>query len=63
MDFLTRFGLDKSRFTLLVMVLILLMGITSYFTLWQIEVPSVHTRSGAKLSGATGDSHLTWQVA
>ena len=54
MDFLTRFGLDKSRFTLLVMVLILLMGITSYFNLPKREDPAITIRTAAVIAEFDG---------
>ncbi|MEM7653964.1 MAG: efflux RND transporter permease subunit, partial [Pseudomonadota bacterium] len=49
-----RFGLDKSRFTLLVMVLILLMGITSYFNLPKREDPAITIRTAAVIAEFDG---------
>ncbi len=47
MDFITRFGLSKSRFTYLVMAVILAMGISSYFALPKRENPAITIRQAA----------------
>lgn len=47
MDILTRFGLEKSRFTWLVMALILLMGVTSYMGIPKREDPAITIRTAA----------------
>ncbi|MEM8957253.1 MAG: efflux RND transporter permease subunit [Pseudomonadota bacterium] len=47
MEFLTRFGLEKSRFTWLVMALILLMGVTSYLGIPKREDPAITIRTAA----------------
>ena len=46
MDFLTRFGLDKSRFTILMMIGILFMGISSYIDIPKRENPEITIRTG-----------------
>ncbi|MEO1193119.1 MAG: efflux RND transporter permease subunit [Pseudomonadota bacterium] len=45
MDFITRFGLDKSRFTLFVMLLILAMGVLSYLGIPKRENPEITIRT------------------
>ncbi|MEM9224339.1 MAG: efflux RND transporter permease subunit [Pseudomonadota bacterium] len=45
MDLLTRFGLDKSRFTVLMMLLILAMGISSYLSIPKRENPEITIRT------------------
>lgn len=47
MDFLTRFGLEKSRFTWLLMALILMMGIMSYIGIPKREDPAITIRTAA----------------
>lgn len=47
MDFLTRFGLLKSRMTYLVMILILIMGATSYLNLPKRADPAITIRTAA----------------
>jgi len=47
MDFLTRFGLEKSRMTYLVMTLILIMGVTSYLNLPKRADPAITIRTAA----------------
>ena len=47
MDFLTRFGLEKSRMTYLVMTLILIMGATSYLNLPKRADPAITIRTAA----------------
>ncbi|MEM9197124.1 MAG: efflux RND transporter permease subunit [Pseudomonadota bacterium] len=56
MDFLTRFGLDKSRFTILMMVLILAMGATSYLTVPKRENPEITIRTAVITAGFEGMS-------
>ncbi|MEM6412013.1 MAG: efflux RND transporter permease subunit [Pseudomonadota bacterium] len=45
MDALTRFGLDNSRFTWLMMALILLLGVTSYLGIPKREDPAITIRT------------------
>ncbi|MEL6767960.1 MAG: efflux RND transporter permease subunit [Pseudomonadota bacterium] len=45
MDFVTRFGLEKTRFTILMMLLILAMGIASYLTIPKREDPEITIRT------------------
>ncbi|WP_039017413.1 efflux RND transporter permease subunit [Halocynthiibacter namhaensis] len=45
MEFLTRFGIEKSRLTLLVIVGLLLMGMMTYFDLAKRENPAITIRS------------------
>jgi len=45
MDFLTRFGLDKSRLTLLAMIGMLLVGVLSYIELPKRENPAITIRN------------------
>ncbi len=45
MDFLTRFGLNKSRFTVLVMIGLLLQGLITYGSLPKRENPAITIRS------------------
>ncbi|MEM9239719.1 MAG: efflux RND transporter permease subunit [Pseudomonadota bacterium] len=47
MEFLTRFGLEKSRFTWLLMALILVMGIMSYIGIPKREDPAITIRTAA----------------
>lgn len=47
MDFVTRFGLQKSRMTYLVMILILIMGATSYLNLPKRADPAITIRTAA----------------
>ncbi|MEM8813955.1 MAG: efflux RND transporter permease subunit, partial [Pseudomonadota bacterium] len=56
MDFLTRFGLDNSRFTSLVMILILLMGLISYLGLPKREDPAITIRTAAAITTFEGMS-------
>ncbi|MEM1048531.1 MAG: efflux RND transporter permease subunit [Pseudomonadota bacterium] len=56
MDFLTRFGLDNSRFTSLVMILILLMGLISYLGLPKREDPAITIRTAAAIATFDGMS-------
>lgn len=44
MDFITRFGLSKSRFTYAMMAVILFMGISAYFSLPKRENPAITIR-------------------
>ncbi|MEM6847224.1 MAG: efflux RND transporter permease subunit [Pseudomonadota bacterium] len=45
MDFFTRFGLDRNRFTILMMLLILAMGVSSYLGLPKRENPEITIRT------------------
>ena len=54
MDALTRFGLEKSRFTVLVMICILMMGWTSYQSLPKRENPSITIRTAAVIAEFDG---------
>ncbi|MEL6264965.1 MAG: efflux RND transporter permease subunit, partial [Pseudomonadota bacterium] len=45
MDFLTRFGLEKTRFTALMMLMMLAMGITSYLGIPKREDPEITIRT------------------
>lgn len=45
MEFLTRFGIDRSRFTIFVMVIVLLMGLAAYFDLSKREDPAITIRT------------------
>ncbi|MEM7045511.1 MAG: efflux RND transporter permease subunit, partial [Pseudomonadota bacterium] len=56
MDFLTRFGLDTSRFTILMMVAILLMGVFSYTSLPKRENPIITIRTAAVIAEFDGMS-------
>lgn len=56
MDFLTRFGLNSSRFTYLVMILLLLMGTLSYFSLPKREDPAITIRTAAVVAEFEGMS-------
>lgn len=47
MDFLTRFGLEKSRMTYMVMFLIVIMGVTSYLNLPKRADPAITIRTAA----------------
>ncbi|MEO1113835.1 MAG: efflux RND transporter permease subunit [Pseudomonadota bacterium] len=47
MDFLTRFGLEKSRMTYLVMTLLLIMGASSYLNLPKRADPAITIRTAA----------------
>ncbi len=45
MDALTRFGIDKTRFTVFMMVIVLLMGVKVYFGLSKREDPAITIRT------------------
>ena len=45
MDFLTRFGLEKNRLTIIVMIGLMLMGLSTYFNLPKRENPAITIRS------------------
>lgn len=45
MDFLTRFGLEKSQFTVLMMIAILLLGLSSYLQIPKREDPEITIRT------------------
>ncbi|MEM8838073.1 MAG: efflux RND transporter permease subunit, partial [Pseudomonadota bacterium] len=45
MDFLTRFGLEKNRFTVLAMLVILALGIQSYIQIPKRENPEITIRT------------------
>ncbi len=49
MDFLTRFGLDKTRFTALMMLVILAMGVASYLGIPKRENPEITIRTAVVL--------------
>ncbi|MEM7696504.1 MAG: efflux RND transporter permease subunit [Pseudomonadota bacterium] len=54
MDVFTRFGLDRSRFTVLTMLLILVMGVTSYFGLPKRENPELTIRTAVVVINFAG---------
>lgn len=56
MDLLTRFGLEKSRFTYLMMLFLLMVGITSYLDLPKREDPEITIRTAAVLTEFKGMS-------
>ncbi|MEM9048661.1 MAG: efflux RND transporter permease subunit [Pseudomonadota bacterium] len=56
MDFLTRFGLDKSRFTILMMALILAVGAMSYLGIPKRENPEITIRTAVVTAGFEGMS-------
>ncbi|MEM6547984.1 MAG: efflux RND transporter permease subunit [Pseudomonadota bacterium] len=56
MDFLTRFGLDTSRFTYLMMALILLLGVSSYLNVPKRENPTITIRTAAVIAEFEGMS-------
>ncbi|MEO1774574.1 MAG: efflux RND transporter permease subunit [Pseudomonadota bacterium] len=56
MDFLTRFGLEKSRFTILAMLGILAFGIASYTSLPKREDPAITIRTAVVLAEFEGMS-------
>ncbi|MEM9097367.1 MAG: efflux RND transporter permease subunit [Pseudomonadota bacterium] len=56
MDFLTRFGLDKTRFTALMMLLILAMGIFSYTGIPKREDPEITIRTAVVSASFDGMS-------
>ena len=56
MDFLTRAGLEKSRFTVLAMLLILLMGATSYLNLPKRDDPAITIRTALVVAEFDGMS-------
>ena len=56
MDFLTRFGLDKSRFTGLVMVLVVTIGLLSYVGIPKREDPAITIRTAAVIATFGGMS-------
>ena len=54
MDFITRFGLSKSRFTYLVMAVVLAMGVSAYLSLPKRENPAITIRQAAVVANFTG---------
>ncbi len=56
MDGLARFGLDKSRLTVLVMVGLLLMGTLAYLSLPKRENPAITIRTAAVIATFDGMS-------
>ena len=54
MDFITRFGLSKSRFTILVMAVVLAMGIVAYNALPKRENPAITIRIAAVIAEFKG---------
>ena len=56
MDFLTRFGLDKSRFTYLMMVIILMTGVLAYNSIPKREDPAITIRTGVVIAKFDGMS-------
>ncbi|GAB5387681.1 MAG: efflux RND transporter permease subunit VmeI [Alphaproteobacteria bacterium] len=56
MEILTRFGIDKSRFTILAMILILFLGATSYLGLPKREDPEITIRTAAVIVNNMGMS-------
>jgi len=55
-DFLTRFGLEKSRFTYLIMISLLAMGLLSYIGIPKREDPAITIRTAAVLAKFEGMS-------
>ena len=58
MDFLTKFGLEKSRLTVLVMLGLLIMGAVTYTQLPKLENPAITIRTAvvsASFSGMSPD--------
>ncbi len=53
---LTRFGIEKSRFTVFMMVIILLMGVTVYFDLSKREDPAITIRTAVVTAAFPGMS-------
>ncbi len=49
MDFLTRFGIEKSRFTALMMVAVITMGLAAYLSLPKREDPAITIRTAVVL--------------
>ena len=58
MDLITRFGLEKTRFTVLMMLLILALGIASYLTIPKREDPEITIRT-AVVAAAFADRERT----
>lgn len=56
MDIITRFGLDKSRFTCLSMALILIVGMLSYLSIPKREDPEITIRTAVVISTFDGMS-------
>ncbi|MEM8743361.1 MAG: efflux RND transporter permease subunit [Pseudomonadota bacterium] len=56
MDFLTRFGLEHSRFTILVMLSLLVMGVMTYASLPKREDPAITIRTAAVIASFDGMS-------
>ncbi|MEM8625485.1 MAG: efflux RND transporter permease subunit, partial [Pseudomonadota bacterium] len=56
MDLITRFGLDKTRFTALMMLLILAMGISSYVSIPKREDPEITIRTAVVSASFEGMS-------
>ncbi|MEM0945622.1 MAG: efflux RND transporter permease subunit, partial [Pseudomonadota bacterium] len=56
MDFVTRFGLEKTRFTALFMVLILVMGLASYLGIPKRENPEITIRTAVVSASFEGMS-------
>ncbi|MEM7523645.1 MAG: efflux RND transporter permease subunit, partial [Pseudomonadota bacterium] len=54
MDLITRFGLDKSRFTYLVMLAVIMMGTLSYLSLPKREDPAITIRTAAIIANFDG---------
>ena len=54
MDFITRFGLSKSRFTYLIMAVVVAMGVSSYFSLPKRENPAITIRQAAVVANFKG---------
>ncbi|WP_298922151.1 efflux RND transporter permease subunit [uncultured Roseobacter sp.] len=56
MDFLTRFGLEKTRFTSFLMVLLIALGTMSYLSIPKREDPAITIRTGAVIARFEGMS-------
>ena len=54
MDLITRFGLEKTRFTVLMMLLILALGIASYLTIPKREDPEITIRTAVVAAAFDG---------
>ena len=60
MDFLTRFGINKSRLTVLVMIALILQGLITYTALSKREDPAITVRTAvvsAQFPGMSPDTY------
>lgn len=61
MERLTRFGIDKSRFTILVMIALLLQGLITFGNLSKREDPSITIRMAVVAAEYPGMSPENWK--